>query len=46
MGYGFEPHDWSGTRVVGHGGNFWGTSGPELDPAHAHAHPLGKRGHE
>lgn len=24
-GYGFEVYDWSGTRVVGHGGNFWGT---------------------
>lgn len=24
-GYGFEVYDWAGTRVVGHGGNFWGT---------------------
>lgn len=24
-GYGFEVYDWGGTRVVGHGGNFWGT---------------------
>jgi D-alanyl-D-alanine carboxypeptidase len=24
-GYGFEVFDWAGTRVVGHGGNFWGT---------------------
>ena len=23
-GYGFEVYDWTGTRVVGHGGNFWG----------------------
>jgi CubicO group peptidase (beta-lactamase class C family) len=23
-GYGFEIHDWFGTRIVGHGGNFWG----------------------
>jgi hypothetical protein len=24
-GYGFEVYDWSATRVLGHGGNFWGT---------------------
>jgi CubicO group peptidase (beta-lactamase class C family) len=24
-GYGFEVYDWPGTRMVGHGGNFWGT---------------------
>ncbi|HKP28629.1 MAG TPA: serine hydrolase domain-containing protein [Gemmatimonadales bacterium] len=24
-GYGFEVNEWSGTRVVGHGGNFWGS---------------------
>jgi hypothetical protein len=24
-GYGFEVNDWNGTRIVGHGGNFWGT---------------------
>ena len=23
-GYGFDVHDWFGTRFVGHGGNFWG----------------------
>ncbi|MBC7789777.1 MAG: beta-lactamase family protein [Anaerolineae bacterium] len=24
-GYGFEAYEWSGTRFVGHGGNYWGT---------------------
>ena len=24
-GYGFEVNDWNDSRVVGHGGNFWGT---------------------
>jgi CubicO group peptidase (beta-lactamase class C family) len=36
-GYGFEVHDWSGTRFVGHGGNFWGVmSQVDIYPATGH----------
>lgn len=36
-GYGFEVHDWFGTRFVGHGGNFWGVmSQIDMYPATGH----------
>jgi CubicO group peptidase (beta-lactamase class C family) len=36
-GYGFEVHDWFGTRFVGHGGNFWGVmSQIDIYPATGH----------
>jgi CubicO group peptidase (beta-lactamase class C family) len=36
-GYGFELYEWSGTRFVGHGGNFWGVmSQIDIYPATGH----------